>query len=619
MGLTVRTVSPMTAVEDKFTHRLRLAREICIGLAAFFVSPEGDIRINQLSGDQHPDLDARVGALARSCLSHPSARGGELFWNARIVTDSDLADDSLACVAIALQSGGTWLGLLGVADTWLPELDGEQRRSLASLAQDLTAGLVSGEIEIPSAAAPAATEPPAATPIGTVSYPAEPVEPVEPTVQAEPGEQASELLSSLTPEESFLSEVAEHLPDALVVAQDDGTIIYANSQFSAMTGLAPDDILGSDLTALVTDDAPTLASHGIESLFGTPSPGRRLSISIAQSESVEVDVSGSQFTSDVVGSCHVGLVREVSTAVGESMELSVHPQPFSELLDALDEGILVCDANSRVVIANRAARLLQGFQAEEPLVGEPLRFSPELRLSDGTPLPDSEHALVRSLIGTVVHGDPLLFAPEGGGERHLVVSARPYEVEGSTGALLVLRDATPQVQSEAWLTHLAMHDPLTGLANRHLLIDYLQRMLGETENRGGSVSLIFLDLDNFKNVNDQYGHEVGDQILVAVGERVVRSVRPSDVVARLGGDEFVVAHVSSSDAHAIETIVSRVRKSLAAPFTVGERVLAVSASVGYVTTTSGGDDPLSLLVRADREMFRKKSSGRGHGTGAART
>jgi diguanylate cyclase (GGDEF)-like protein len=228
----------------------------------------------------------------------------------------------------------------------------------------------------------------------------------------------------------------------------------------------------------------------------------------------------------------------------------------------------------------------------------------------GTPLAGREYLLEQALQGTVVTGEQFVLDGTGDESRHILASARPVTVEdGSQGALLVLRDTTPQVQSEAWLTHLAMHDALTGLANRHLLIEHVRRMLGQTGNRGSSVSLVYMDLDGFKDINDTYGHEVGDGVLVAVAQRLKAVVRPTDVVARLGGDEFVVAHASSAPTDSIEALVSRIRKSLAAPFQVHPHVLAVGASVGYVSTSSE-EDPLSLLVRADREMFRRKKAAR---------
>jgi len=156
--------------------------------------------------------------------------------------------------------------------------------------------------------------------------------------------------------------------------------------------------------------------------------------------------------------------------------------------------------------------------------------------------------------------------------------------------------------------HLALHDPLTGLANRYLLLDYLRRVLLQFRTRGGSIALVFLDLDDFKMINDRYGHDVGDEVLVAVGRRIQGAVRSSDIVARLGGDEFVVAHAASDDPGEIEMVISRIRKTLTAPYQVRGQTLAVSASIGWVAADPRSEDPTTLLVRADREMYRRKSA-----------
>jgi diguanylate cyclase (GGDEF)-like protein len=444
--------------------------------------------------------------------------------------------------------------------------------------------------------------------------------------------------------EGFLGEVVDHLPEALVVAQDDGTIIYANQQFSAITGLAPEVLLGGDAVTLFGGDDPLSSEanwpEDIASLLGAPAPGRRLSVASADDGYIPVDAYGRGFTSRLAGACHVGLVRKAQveltigaspatpgpagspTSAGSPAAIGPTPSPLAtgstpatgpavvELLDALDEGILMCDANGIVLIANRAARTLQGLPTDEQLVGRPYPRATRLLTPDGTPLAGREYPLEQALLGTVVTGEQFVLDGMGDEPRHILASARPVTVEdGGQGALLVLRDTTPQVQSEAWLTHLAMHDALTGLANRHLLIEHVRRMLGQTGNRGSSVSLVYMDLDGFKDINDTYGHEVGDGVLVAVAQRLKAVVRPTDVVARLGGDEFVVAHASSAPTDSIEALVSRIRKSLAAPFQVHPHVLAVGASVGYVSTSSE-EDPLSLLVRADREMFRRKKAAR---------
>ena len=268
---------------------------------------------------------------------------------------------------------------------------------------------------------------------------------------------------------------------------------------------------------------------------------------------------------------------------------------------------MVCDGAGTVIIANREASSLQGLPADLSLIGLPFPYSPALCSSDGSPLTDAHHPMTRALHGTVVRSEQLQLA--GDDRRHLVASAKPFELEdGSTGALLVLRDVTSQLEEEAWLMHLALHDPLTGLANRYLLLDYLRRVLLQFRTRGGSIALVFLDLDDFKMINDRFGHDVGDEVLVAVGRRIQGAVRSSDIVARLGGDEFVVAHAASDEPGEIEMVISRIRKTLTAPYQVRGQTLAVSASIGWVAADPRHEDPTTLLVRADREMYRRKSA-----------
>jgi diguanylate cyclase (GGDEF)-like protein len=147
---------------------------------------------------------------------------------------------------------------------------------------------------------------------------------------------------------------------------------------------------------------------------------------------------------------------------------------------------------------------------------------------------------------------------------------------------------------------------LTNLANRYLLLEELRRMLQGLARRGGSVALVFIDLDHFKRINDEYGHDVGDEALTAVARRLVGAVRGDDVVSRLGGDEFVIAHVSTDRQPDGDHMVSRVRKVLSAPFRLRGQAFDVGASIGWVSTDSSDVGPDELLSRADQAMYRHK-------------
>ena len=157
--------------------------------------------------------------------------------------------------------------------------------------------------------------------------------------------------------------------------------------------------------------------------------------------------------------------------------------------------------------------------------------------------------------------------------------------------------------------HRALHCPLTGLANRHLLQEHASRELGKLVRMPGSVALMYIDLDDFKSVNDNFGHDGGDQLLVEVAARLRSSLRPYDVPARLGGDEFAVLLPDVSPADA-EELAARILFALEQPFELGGRPAKIGSSVGIALTSS----PLSLddfLDRADGVMYEAKRAGKG--------
>jgi diguanylate cyclase (GGDEF)-like protein/PAS domain S-box-containing protein len=592
----------MNLPEEGVDEVLRLARDLCMGTASFAVSSDGTLRYDLLATDLPTDLGPRVEALARSSLERPGARGTDAFWNAEIMGDSDSPDDSLACVAVPVHGDHQWLGLLGVVDTWLPELDEEQRQGLLRLAQVLGQRLADAGTGIAAAPGPNISDrddfesqsaAPAPVPV--------PEPPASRTAAPLPTDSSATTGSSAG---DFLGEVADHLPDGLLVARADGTILFANAALESLSGRSPADVLGADVATLFVDDG---TPQTLAQLVGTPSPGRRLQLASPAGPSVPVDASGTRFTSSLGGECYVALLHQAPDG-RLAPDAALGGAAIADLLNALDEGIVLCDAQGTVLVANAAAKALQGLPVDEDLAGRPFPFSPSLCSSDGSPLTRAHHPLVRALHGTVVRSEQLQLAGEENERRHIVASAKPFSVGTAQGALLVLRDVTSQLEEEAWLMHLALHDPLTGLANRYLLLDYLRRVLLQFRTRGGSIALVFLDLDDFKMINDRFGHDVGDEVLVAVGRRIQGAVRSSDIVARLGGDEFVVAHAASEDPGEIDLVVSRIRKTLTAPYQVRGQTLAVSASIGWVAADPRHEDPTTLLVRADREMYRRKSA-----------
>ncbi|RKT11490.1 PAS domain S-box-containing protein/diguanylate cyclase (GGDEF)-like protein [Streptomyces sp. 1114.5] len=180
----------------------------------------------------------------------------------------------------------------------------------------------------------------------------------------------------------------------------------------------------------------------------------------------------------------------------------------------------------------------------------------------------------------------------------------------TVGALvLTLRDVTEQRQMERELTHRAFHDSLTGLANRVLFQDRVGHALSRGERSGSVTGVLFIDLDDFKVVNDTQGHAVGDELLVAVSLRISTALRSSDTAARLGGDEFAVLVEDATRPADVDTIAAGVLEVFTEPFKLKAGAVRVSASIG-VATTEDSVDATELLTHADLALYSAKAAGR---------
>jgi diguanylate cyclase (GGDEF)-like protein/PAS domain S-box-containing protein len=176
------------------------------------------------------------------------------------------------------------------------------------------------------------------------------------------------------------------------------------------------------------------------------------------------------------------------------------------------------------------------------------------------------------------------------------------------GVVLNTRDVSERRRLEEQLTHQAFHDPLTGLANRALFRDRVSHALALAQRRGSAVTVLYLDLDDFKNVNDSLGHAEGDRLLIAAAERFLACARTADTVARLGGDEFAIL-VEGGDAG--EGLPDRLSAAMSHPFSLSGNQLRVTASIG-VATAGAGDTADDLLRNADMAMYAAKRHGKGH-------
>jgi diguanylate cyclase (GGDEF)-like protein/PAS domain S-box-containing protein len=180
------------------------------------------------------------------------------------------------------------------------------------------------------------------------------------------------------------------------------------------------------------------------------------------------------------------------------------------------------------------------------------------------------------------------------------------------GMVLTMRDIGERIGLEEELKHQAFHDSLTGLANRALFHDRLGHALLRAVGSTSPLAILFIDLDDFKLVNDSLGHPAGDELLVAAADRISASLRASDTAARFGGDEFAVLLEQTTDPDEVFAVADRIISELAVPVDIQGHQITAGASIGIVFTSDGAEDPADLMQAADVAMYAAKTSGKGH-------
>jgi diguanylate cyclase (GGDEF)-like protein len=300
-------------------------------------------------------------------------------------------------------------------------------------------------------------------------------------------------------------------------------------------------------------------------------------------------------------------LRDVTSENAGQLTVLYSSSRHRAVLDGLREGVVIFDEHGTVVEANRAASFIFaniGFANVVGMLHTELLNTASVggRILEAAELPTSS-----AILRNEASSDLVLRIDGVHGPRWISISCRPIDlVVGPQGAALSIQDVTAYTMAESDLAFLAHHDPLTGLMNRTRLRIELELALARAVVE--PVSVLMIDLDGFKNVNDSQGHSAGDQVLIEVAHRLQKATRPSDRVARLGGDEFAVLLGPQTDAVAM---AKRLIEAISEPIVVGDMKETVGASIGVSSALFGEATVDQVLAYADTAMYTAKKGGKG--------
>ncbi len=424
-----------------------------------------------------------------------------------------------------------------------------------------------------------------------------------------------------------LTLLVNDVPNAVLLVGPDGVIVAANKHVEALFGYSEAELVGASLELLVPERFrhQHAAQRGDfmerprsrPMAFGSELYGRR-----KDGSEVPLEIGLNPFEID--GTPHVlASIMDITERRNAERQLAEAHTLTSSIINSAPFSIIATDTRGIILAMSPAAERMLWYRQEE-LVG---RLTPEvLHVEDelqqraqelsaelGEPVPPNfELFTVKARRGITDEHEWTYVRKDGS---HIPVSLTITALRHSdatiTGFLGIAVDISERKRTDDYIRFLAHHDVLTGLPNRTLLQDRLEVAIERGRRFGHQVGLMMVDLDHFKRINDSLGHHVGDQLLVALSQRLCEAVRGTDTVARMGGDEFVIVLPDVTDGNRLEQLAAEIIQDVSQPVAVGSHQLQVTPSIGLALFPDDGDDATQLLRNADTAMYQAKADGRG--------
>jgi diguanylate cyclase (GGDEF)-like protein/PAS domain S-box-containing protein len=419
-------------------------------------------------------------------------------------------------------------------------------------------------------------------------------------------ERVKERSGEISLQKQYFETLVDVSPVAVVTLDNHHRITDCNPAFERLFGYTLDEIQDRELDDIIAD--PEIRPEA-EALTRQVQKGETIrSTGVRRGKngkSVEVEIFGAPVIVAGQQIGVLGLYNDISERRQALIALTDSEKNFRTLASSTIAAIFIIQ-DGRLKFINPAAENLIGYSAAELIQSDD--FSAILT-GDSQQLGDI-FAQERINIETTPSRFESTISTRAGKVRWVDISLAAIKYNSRPALLMTFFDITDRKQSEVNLKFLATHDPLTGLPNRVLFQDRLTHALAFARRSLQRVGVMFVDLDGFKQVNDRFGHEKGDQILRELGHRMQICIRSSDTVARLGGDEFtfILEHIDSAESAVL--IAEKVLNAIRQPFVLDETTFSISASIGISIYPDDGDDAEELVKLADGLMYHAKRAGK---------
>lgn len=402
------------------------------------------------------------------------------------------------------------------------------------------------------------------------------------------------------------AEMVNNMAEGLcLIRADDASIVYVNPSFEQMFAYAPDELLGKPVAILNAHQDKTPEAVALDIIDSLERTGNW------RGEIANIHKNGtlfwclaavSTFDHAELGKVWVSIHQDITERKQRDEKLRLTAQVF----ESTQEGIIITDAQSTIVDVNAAFTHITGYTRQEVIGKNP-------RILKSGHQEATFYTAIWQAINNTGHWTGEMWNRHKDGAVYPVwatISAITNDKGVVTHYVGVSSDISLLKQHEKQLEFIAHYDALTGIPNRVLLVDRMQQALAQTRREQKLLAICYLDLDGFKPINDSYGHNAGDKVLIETAARIGGGLRGGDTVARLGGDEFVILLMGIDNADACKISLDRLLAGIGQAIIVDDHSFTVTASIGVTLYPLDNEDPDTLLRHADQAMYLAKQRGK---------